>query len=198
MFGGFQFFEGYYHTTTKQQSERLYLICSIFIGVKKPKKAWHYLSHLSFSPKFLYICLFFQCTREFLRLYIDSCLWHYWRLPNFEEYFPINLFINHNDWTEKMEIYEFEYIRTEASFMNNKNIFHIFEWGSILVVLIVYGNKFHKYCTFVKILLLERLNKFLLVINLTGNVVFWILWISESWKKLLPLNIMRASSIILW
>ena len=41
LFRGFHFFEGYYHRTTKQQSERLYLICSIFIGVKKAKKAWN-------------------------------------------------------------------------------------------------------------------------------------------------------------
>ena len=38
LFRGFHFFEGYYHRTTKQQSERLYFICSIFIGVKKLKR----------------------------------------------------------------------------------------------------------------------------------------------------------------
>ena len=38
LFRGFHFFEGYYHRTTKQQSERLYFICSIFIGVKNSKK----------------------------------------------------------------------------------------------------------------------------------------------------------------
>ena len=37
LFRGFHFFKGYYHRTTKQQSERLYFICSIFIGVKKTK-----------------------------------------------------------------------------------------------------------------------------------------------------------------
>ena len=41
LFRGFRFFEVYYHRTTKQQSERLYFICSIFIGVKKTKKAWN-------------------------------------------------------------------------------------------------------------------------------------------------------------
>ena len=38
LFHGFHFFEGYYHRNTKQQSERLYFICSILIGVKKNKK----------------------------------------------------------------------------------------------------------------------------------------------------------------
>ena len=37
-FCGFHFFGGYYHRTKKQQSERLYFISSIFIGVKKTKK----------------------------------------------------------------------------------------------------------------------------------------------------------------
>ena len=39
LFRGFHFFE--YYRTTKQQSERLYLICAIFIGVQKTKKAWN-------------------------------------------------------------------------------------------------------------------------------------------------------------
>ena len=34
LFRRFHFFEGYYHRTTKHQSERLYFICSIFIWVK--------------------------------------------------------------------------------------------------------------------------------------------------------------------
>ena len=38
LFSDFHFFEGYYHRTKKQQSERLYFISSIFIGVKKTKK----------------------------------------------------------------------------------------------------------------------------------------------------------------
>ena len=38
---GFNVFEGSYHRTTKQQSERLYFIYSSFIGVKKTKKAWN-------------------------------------------------------------------------------------------------------------------------------------------------------------
>ena len=54
----------------------------------------------------------------------------------------------------------------------------------------------HKCRISVNSLLLGRLNKFLLVINLTRNVFFWILWISESWNKLLTLNIVRGLSII--
>ena len=38
LFRGFHFFEGYYHRTTKQQSEILYFMCSTFIGVKNNKK----------------------------------------------------------------------------------------------------------------------------------------------------------------
>ena len=38
LFHGFHFFDGYYHRTIKQQSERLYFICSIFIRVKKKRK----------------------------------------------------------------------------------------------------------------------------------------------------------------
>ena len=38
LFRGFHFFEYYYHRTTKQQSERLYFIFSLFLGVKKNKK----------------------------------------------------------------------------------------------------------------------------------------------------------------
>ena len=38
LFRGFHFFEGYYRRTTKQQSERLYFTCSIFIGVNKLKR----------------------------------------------------------------------------------------------------------------------------------------------------------------
>ena len=41
LFCGFHFSEYYYHRITKQQSERLYFICSIFIGAKKAKKAWN-------------------------------------------------------------------------------------------------------------------------------------------------------------
>ena len=38
LFRKFHFFEDYYHRTTKQQSERLYFISSIFIRVKNNKK----------------------------------------------------------------------------------------------------------------------------------------------------------------
>ena len=62
---------------------------------------------------------------------------------------------------------------------------------SMLVIVIVCRNKFYKCRIFVKILLLGRLTKFLLVIDRTGNVFFFlILWISENWKKLLSVNIM--------
>ena len=63
---------------------------------------------------------------------------------------------------------------------------------SMSVIVIGWKNKFYKGRILVEILLLGRLNKFLLVINLTGNVFFWTMWISENWKKLLPLNIMRC------
>ena len=57
-----------------------------------------------------------------------------WRHPKFQEYFPINFYNNHNDWTEKMEIYKFEYIRNEASFANKKkHISHFWKgiWQTI-------------------------------------------------------------------
>ena len=54
---------------------------------------------------------------------------------------------------------------------------------SMSVIVIVCRNKFYKCRIFVKILLLGRLNKFLLVINLTGYVFFWISWISENWNE---------------
>ena len=41
LFLGFHFFKGYYYETIKEQSERLYFICLIFIRVKKTKKAWN-------------------------------------------------------------------------------------------------------------------------------------------------------------
>ena len=63
------FFRGLLSQAKKQQSQRLYFISSIFIGVKKTKKPKDQLSDLSFTPKYLYISLFIQCAREFPRLY---------------------------------------------------------------------------------------------------------------------------------
>ena len=63
------FFRGLLSQDQKKQSERLYFISSIFIGVKKTKKPEDQLSDLSFSPKYFYVSLFIQCAREFPRLY---------------------------------------------------------------------------------------------------------------------------------
>ena len=55
--------------------------------------------------------------------------------------FPHNFFNNRNDWTEKMEIYKFEYIRDEAGFANKKSIFYIFERASDRLLMFWYSER---------------------------------------------------------
>ena len=58
----------------QNSSQKDTLIPRFLLDLKSKKDLKLVIRPLTFNTKYLYVCLFIQCTREFPRLYIDSCL----------------------------------------------------------------------------------------------------------------------------